>query len=68
SDSHSSLRGGINQMGISLLLFLAGLMLIPAVIWAVVKSVRSQEESQDDEVVYKNLNILQIYGKITKKY
>jgi hypothetical protein len=62
------LRGGIYQMGISLSLFLAGLMLIPAVIWAVVKSVRSQEESQDDEVVYKNLNVLQIYGKITKKY
>jgi hypothetical protein len=62
------LRGGIYQMGISLSLFLAGLMLIPAVIWAVVKSVRSQEESQDDEVVYKNLNVLQIYGRITKKY
>jgi len=43
-------------------------LLIPAVIWAVVKSVRSQEESQDGEVVYRNLNVLQIYGKITKKY
>ncbi|HEX6769565.1 MAG TPA: hypothetical protein VF208_09460 [Candidatus Binatia bacterium] len=55
-------------MGFWLSLLFAALLLIPVVIWAVVKSVRSQEESQDDEVVYKNLNILQIYGKITKKY
>jgi hypothetical protein len=55
-------------MGIWLSLLFAGLLLIPAVIWAVVKSVRSQEESQDGEVVYRNLNVLQIYGKITKKY
>jgi len=55
-------------MGIWLSLIFAGLILIPIVIWAVVKSVRSREESQDGEVVYKNLNVLQIYGKIIKKY
>jgi len=43
-------------------------MLVAAVIWAVVKSVRSREKAQDGEVVYKNLNVLQVYGKITKKY
>jgi len=43
-------------------------MLIAAVIWAVVKSVRGREKAQDGEVVYKNLNVLQIYGRIVKKY
>jgi len=68
ASGNSSGRGGIPQLGFWLSLLFAALLLIPVVIWAVVKSVRSQEESQDDDVVYKNLNILQIYGKITKKY
>jgi hypothetical protein len=66
SAGNSSIRGGY-QLGIWLSLFLAGLVLVPLVIWAVIRSVRSQEESQSDEVVYSNLNILQIYGKIVKK-
>jgi len=65
---NSSGRGGIPQLGFWLSVFFAALLLIPVVIWVVVKSVRSQEESQDNEVVYKNLNVLQIYGRITKKY
>ena len=56
-------------MGFWLSLLTAALLLtIPALIWAVVKSVRSQDESQNDEVVYKNLNVVQIYGRIIKKY
>ena len=55
-------------MGFWLSLIFAGLILIPIVIWAVVKSVRSREESQEGDVVYRNLNVLQIYGKIIKKY
>jgi hypothetical protein len=42
-------------------------MLVPVVIWLVGKSARSQEEAQDGEVVYSNLDVLQIYGKIIKK-
>ena len=67
SGGNSWTRGGDYRMEIWLTLFFAGLLLIPAVIWAVIKSVRSQEESQDAEVVYKNLNVLQIYGRIVKK-
>jgi len=43
-------------------------MLIPIVISAVVKAVRGTEESQSGEVFYKNLDVIQIYGKIIKKY
>jgi len=67
SGGNSSSRGGDYRVEIWLSLLLTGLLLIPAVIWAVIKSVRSQEESQDGEVVYKNLNVLQIYGRIVKK-
>jgi hypothetical protein len=67
SGGNSSNRGGIYQLGIWLSLLFAGLVLVPLVIWAVVRSVRSQEESQNGEVVYSNLNVLQIYGKIVKK-
>lgn len=67
SGNNSSVRGGIYQFGIWLSLLYVGLMLIAAVIWAVVKSVRGRETAQDGEVVYKNLNVLQIYGKIVKK-
>jgi len=68
SGSNSSVRGGFYQFGIWLSILYAGLMLIAAVIWAVVKSVRGREKAQDGEVVYKNLNVLQIYGRIVKKY
>jgi hypothetical protein len=69
SGGNSSGRGGIFQLGFWLSLLTAALLLtIPALIWAVVKSVRSQDESQNDEVVYKNLNVVQIYGRIIKKY
>lgn len=68
SGGNSSGSGGIFQLGFWLSLLTAALLLtIPALIWAVVKSVRSQEESQNDEVVYKNLNVVQIYGRIIKK-
>jgi hypothetical protein len=68
SANDSSIRGGIYQLGFRLALIFLGLMVTTVVIWAVVKSVRSQEESQDPEVVYRNLNVVQIYGKIIKKY
>lgn len=67
SGIHSSIRGGFYQLGIWLSLIFTGLVLVPLVVWAVVRSVRSQEESQNGEVVYSNLNVLQIYGKIAKK-
>ena len=67
SGSHSSIRSGFYQLGIWLSVIFTGLVLVPLVIWAVVRSVRSQEESQNGEVVYSNLNVLQVYGKIAKK-
>lgn len=66
--SDSSVRGGNYEPGFWMSLLFAALLLLPVVLWAVINSIRNQEAPQDDEVVYKNLNVLQIYGRITKKY
>jgi len=45
------------------------LLLLPIVIWIVVKLVRKSEAPDNGEVVYQNIeDVRQIYGKIIKKY
>jgi hypothetical protein len=67
-NGNSSVRGGIFQLGIWLSILIAMLMLLPIVIWLVVKVVRRSETSQNGDMVYQNLqDARQIYVKIIAK-